>query len=181
MVKLFIRPAKPFDAAGIARVHVASWRETYTGLVPEALLASLDVDARRDMWASLLSDLSSTSKPKAFVLEDNDEIVGFGACGDQRSPELEAAGYDGEVGAIYILNVAHGCGSGRILMQQMASLLLGIGKKGVALWVLADNHHARGFYEKLGGQVAAQRQELRPQALLSEVAYGWPDLRSLAA
>ena len=176
-----IRPARPFDAAGIARVHVASWRETYTGLLPEAMLASLDVDARREMWDSLLSELPSTSGTMAFVVENDGEMVGFGACGNQRSPELEAAGYDGEIGAIYILNAARGCGSGRMLMQQMASSLFGLGKKGVALWVLADNHHARRFYGRLGGQVAGRREDQRPQAILTEVAYGWRELRDLAA
>ena len=35
-----IRPATPADAAEIARVHVASWRETYAGVLPGAVLAS---------------------------------------------------------------------------------------------------------------------------------------------
>ena len=41
-----IRPAAEGDAAGIARVHVRSWQEAYAGIVPEAYLASLDVDQR---------------------------------------------------------------------------------------------------------------------------------------
>ena len=178
MVRFDIRPAAPRDAAGIARVHVASWRETYAGLLPEEMLASLDVDARRDMWLSLLSG-PSPSKTRAFVLEADGEVVGFGACDDQRSPEMDAAGYDGEIGAIYILNVARGCGSGRRLMQRMASFLSERGKKGVSVWVLADNRKARHFYEHLGGQITGQREDRRPQALLTEVAYGWPDLRLL--
>lgn len=179
MTSFTIRPAAPYDAGGIARVHVASWRETYANLLPGDMLAFQDVNARQDLWLPLLSR-ASASKTHAFVLELNGEIVGFGACGDQRSPEMEAVGYDGEIGAIYILNVARGCGSGRLLMQQMASLLSEREKRGVSVWVLADNHNARRFYEHLGGQVAGQREDRRPQALLTEVAYGWPDLRSLA-
>ena len=179
MASLTIRPAAPRDAAAIARVHVASWRETYAGLLPADMLASLDVDARRDMWLPLLSG-SPASRTRAFVLESDAGIVGFGACGDQRAPDMDAAGYDGEIGAIYILNVARGRGSGRLLMQQMASLLSERGKKGVSLWVLAGNHEARHFYEHLGGRVAGRREDRRPQAVLTEVAYGWPVVRRLA-
>lgn len=32
-----VRPAELDDANGIAEVHVTSWRETYSGLVPDRL------------------------------------------------------------------------------------------------------------------------------------------------
>ena len=43
---LTVRPAIPEDAPAIARVHVASWRETYAGIVPDEFLASLKVERR---------------------------------------------------------------------------------------------------------------------------------------
>ena len=30
-----IRAATPADIAGLARVHVQSWRETYVGIIPQ--------------------------------------------------------------------------------------------------------------------------------------------------
>jgi len=106
MGSLNIRPATARDAADIAQVHVVSWRETYAGLLPDHVLSSLDVAARRQMWASALSDRDTASATSAFVLEQTGRVVGFAACGDQRSPEMASAGYDGEIGAIYILNEA---------------------------------------------------------------------------
>ena len=38
MDEVAIRRAEPGDAAAIAAVHVAAWRETYAGLVPERML-----------------------------------------------------------------------------------------------------------------------------------------------
>jgi len=36
-----IRAATPTDAAGIAAVHVQSWRDTYAGLLPDEFLARM--------------------------------------------------------------------------------------------------------------------------------------------
>jgi len=40
-----IRRARADDAAGIAQVHVASWRSTYPGMVPDSYLLGLSTDA----------------------------------------------------------------------------------------------------------------------------------------
>ena len=34
------------DAEAIARLHVASWREAYAGIVPQAILDAVDLDDR---------------------------------------------------------------------------------------------------------------------------------------
>ena len=38
-----IRKARPADAVAIAAVHVAAWRNTYPGILPDAFLAKLSV------------------------------------------------------------------------------------------------------------------------------------------
>jgi hypothetical protein len=43
---LDIRRASQSDARAIAEVHVASWRETYRGIVPDAFLDALSVAER---------------------------------------------------------------------------------------------------------------------------------------
>jgi ribosomal protein S18 acetylase RimI-like enzyme len=177
MLPLSIRAAKSEDAFGIAHVHTASWRETYSGILPGEMLAALDIDARAKMWASALPDPANL----VSVLESGGEIVGFGACGDQRNPELRMAGYGAEIGAIYMLRIAQGVGAGRTLMRHMAVGLAERGMTGLSLWVLAGNQNARRFYEHLGAEICGEREERLPEALLKEVAYGWPDLRALIA
>jgi len=39
---LTVRPAVAADAPAIARVHVASWREAYRGIIPQQVLDELD-------------------------------------------------------------------------------------------------------------------------------------------
>ena len=41
MSDLVIRPALLTDAPAIGRVHCLAWRETYTGLLPDAMMARL--------------------------------------------------------------------------------------------------------------------------------------------
>jgi len=177
MLTFNIRTANLDDAVGIARVHIACWRETYFGILPGEMLTALDIDARANMWASALSDPANC----VSVLESAGEIVGFGACGEQRTPALRTAGYDSEIGAINLLPIAQGVGAGRKLMSHMAVWLAERGMKGVSLWVLAGNQNARRFYERLGAEICGEREERLPQARLKEVAYGWLDVRALTA
>lgn len=177
MPSLTIRAANLDDAVGIAYVHVTSWREAYFGILPHTMLGSLDVDAKAKMWASVLGGPTNW----VSVLERDGQIVGFGACGDQRTPTFRAAGYDAEIGAIYLLGAMKGRGAGRALMKQMAIGLAERGMKGVSLWVLAGNQNARRFYERLGAEICGEREERLPQAVLKEVAYGWLDVRTLTA
>ena len=63
-----IRPAEVQDAAGIARVHVESWRSTYQGIFPESFLASLSVERRENYWREQL--LRVNAPERCFVAAD---------------------------------------------------------------------------------------------------------------
>jgi len=47
------------------------------------------------------------------------------------------------------------------------------------LWVFDANAQARTFYEGLGGVVVREQPIDITGQTLTEVAYGWPDLRAL--
>lgn len=158
-------------------MHVASWRETYPGLIPAAMLSSLSVDARTATWGRILSDPSGVTA--VFVADLDGMIVGFGSCGPQRSEALKPRGYDGEISAIYLLRARQRQALGTRLMLAMASNMQARGMKGASLWVLRDNLPARRFYEHYGGQVIAEREDKRQDGILFEVAYGWPDLADI--
>src|SRR5580700_11026321 len=51
-----LRKAELIDAPKIARVHVASWLETYKGILPDEMLAALSVERRTHAWELMLSD-----------------------------------------------------------------------------------------------------------------------------
>ena len=98
-----------------------------------------------------------------------------------RDVDLKGHGFDGEIGAIYVLQRFQKQRIGRALMKALASDLIGRGFCGVALWVLKENAHARHFYEKCGDEVIGERKDVSGQVVLTEVAYGWRDIKVLQA
>jgi len=63
-----IRMANAQDAAGIAEVHVASWRAIYRGMVPDALVEAQTVTSRRTLWEGILRVMDWP----VFVVDDGD-------------------------------------------------------------------------------------------------------------
>jgi GNAT superfamily N-acetyltransferase len=114
-----------------------------------------------------------------YLAEHDGSIIGFGACGVQRTENLRDQGYDGEFGAIYVLHAFQRHGLGASLLAKMSLDLLGRGFSAAALWVLRDNPVARRFYEDHGGKVIAEREDVRGGTVLVELAYGWLDLKEL--
>jgi len=114
-----------------------------------------------------------------YLKEMGEAVAGFGACSEQRDVDLKGQGFDGEIGAIYELQRFQRRRIGRALMKVLAGDLIGRGIRGVALWVLNENAHARHFYEKCGGEVIGERKDVRGQVVLTEVAYGWRDIKVL--
>jgi GNAT superfamily N-acetyltransferase len=162
-----IRRATIGDAAAIASVHVSSWRSTYAGIVPDAFLASLNVEERAQNWEKHLA----AQKAILLVAEDEAGVFGF-VCGGKLREELP--GYDGELYAIYLLGERQRRGTGRTLTQSLADALRDEGFKSMAVWVLERNP-AVAFYKHLGAVQIAQKTIEIGGAQLEELAFGWPD------
>lgn len=170
-----IRVATAADARAIAEEKVAGWRATYPGIVPEATLAGLSVDAVEREWAPALARADGPTS--VFVAEDADgRVVGFAGCGPRRDGP---AAFAGELYAIYLLPEAQGKGVGRALARAGARRLAERGMRSMLLWVFEENAAARRFYERLGGTpVGRQGFELGGKWMV-EVAYGWADTAAL--
>lgn len=169
-----IRKAVVQDAAGIARVHVESWHETYTGLVPDEVLAGMtNYERRFAMWQRVTAD----DNQHTFVAVVDDEVIGFVNGGKARD---EFEGYDGELYAVYMLKSQHGKGLGRKLVQAFAKAMLESGYKAFYLWVFPNNP-TRYFYEHLGGKFLQEKDFEMAGAILQEYAYGWSDISTLLA
>lgn len=179
MVDVTLRKAIQADAKAIGALHVASWHETYTGIIPGETLAGLSVDARTAMWREILGAPDAFGCAAVVVAEDDGQLVGFGSCGQQRDDALIHKGFSGEFGAIYVLRSHQGRGIGRSIIAVMSNALSAGGHTAASLWVLRRNAPARAFYEKLGGIVVGEKTDERPDATLVEDAYGWHDLSSL--
>jgi ribosomal protein S18 acetylase RimI-like enzyme len=174
-----IRLATVADARGIAHMHVKSWLETYTGIVPDEILDALSVQHRTLAWENILRAPVKHDGTVVYLREVGEAIAGFGACSEQRDIDLKGQGFDGEIGAIYVLQAFQRQGTGRALMRALASDLALRRFRALSLWVLRENAPARRFYEKCGGHIIGQRKDVRGQVVLTEVAYGWRDIKVL--
>ncbi len=169
-----VTPASPEHARPIAEVHVASWRSTYKGIVSEATLASLDVDARAQVWSNIIVDLESTTR--IFIaLEETDQVIGFAASGPVRSEDLQS---DSELYAIYLNPRIQRNGVGSALVLETARYLKSSGFSSMGVWVLELNP-SRGFYEAIGGEVVAKKSIDIGDRSLTEIGYRWESIGSI--
>jgi ribosomal protein S18 acetylase RimI-like enzyme len=173
MVSL-VRTAGIDDAAEIAKVHVASWRSTYRGLMPSDFLESLSEARYEERWRRAITDRSSA----VYVAEDDHHVVAFASGGRERAGE---DGFSGELYAIYVLSEAQRRGHGRGLVRAVTAGLRQMGLADMIVWVLRDNSAARRFYERLGGVYVREQPITIGSVVLREVAYGWRSLDSVTA
>ncbi len=167
-----VRRAESFDAAAIAKVHVAAWRSTYRGLLPDDFLDSLDESGYEERWGRIVGDRAS----RVYVATDGDvrrDVVGFASGGRERAGEI---GYDGELYAIYVLRESQGRGHGRRLVQAVVGGLRELHLRDMIVWVLRENSAARRFYERLGGEYVRTQPITIGSTLLQEVSYSWRSL-----
>ena len=171
-------PAGPADAEDLARVHVASWRETYRGLLADAFLARMSEPGFTRRFRRTLAD---PGDGVTLAAADRYGLVGYAQGGPSRRDTAGLAnGGEAEIATLYVLRQAQGQGLGARLMTETARALAAQGATSLMISVLRDNIRARGFYEHLGGTPEAARQEPGPGGrLLFEVAYRWADIRTL--
>jgi GNAT superfamily N-acetyltransferase len=167
-----IRKAKPRDAHAIAGVHVESWKTTYPGIIAQSYIDGLKVEDGVARWQERLSQADG---PAVFVAEDEAGIFGFAAGGTIMHP---VDGFDGELGAIYLLASHQRKGAGAALVRRIAAALRERGFRNMVVWVLKANP-ARGFYERMGGVLVAEQGIEIGGVTLPEVAYGWKDVSAL--
>lgn len=169
-----IRRAGPADLAGIARVHVLAWRESYPELLPWAAIEARSIATRVDQWRSTLAETDRLT----FVYAGQDgAICGFGSAGDIRWTGLST---ESEVSALYLLEAVKRRGIGRMLFRRLLGELAARGFTSTGLWVLTQNEPARRFYEAMGGRAGETRIAQHGEYVLDEIAYVWDDLGAFA-
>ena len=169
---ILIRPAIEQDAVAILHVHVECWRTTYAGIVPEEYLATLNEAERVLQWREWL-----TRDIQTYIADMDGKIVGFISGGAIREPVLS---YDAELYAIYLLQSAQRQGIGTELLNKLAGSLLGRRFKSMIVWVLEKNT-SKNFYAKSSAQIVTTKDIEIGGITLSEVSYGWPDLKAITS
>lgn len=168
-----IRPATVDDALAIGHVHVESWRSTYQGLMPDAVLNGLSVEQRADFWRQVIE---RARRQSIFVAtDDQNNVIGFVNGGLEQEHD---SFYTAEFYALYLLKEQQGFGYSKALMLALNKKFAEQGHTAMLLWVLSANP-SRGFYEKMGGHYLKTKPIDIGGKTLQEVAYGWGNLPDL--
>ncbi|WP_345752670.1 GNAT family N-acetyltransferase [Microbacterium rhizophilus] len=137
--ELTIRRAVPEDADRLSEVHVRTWQIAYAGLIPQAVLDSLDIVARAARWRTTLENPKAAGR--TWVALEGEDLIGFSSSGPARGDDPP---WPLELWALYVHPRRHGSGAGAMLADAA------IGELPAFLWVLDGNDRAIRFYEKIG-------------------------------
>jgi len=170
-----LRRATVDDAEAIAKTRVDGWRASYRGLVPDAYLESMEVQASRALWEKVLS----VDAPTAIVVVAAHEadVIGFAAGNMLAEPKQ---GLEAELTGIYVRREFQRAGIGHRLLGAVVAALREHRPNGLIVWVLAGNKPARAFCEQLDAELLVEQTFQWDGMDLVEAAFGWRDLDALA-
>ena len=137
----------------VGNLFSASWRRTYSGVVPDEYLDWLTPAAAKQMWKDFLN------VPGHFILAartgsgENQKTVGMAAA--QADYHIPGAGY---IAALHIDADFKGQKIGKWLIGASARLLAGMGVGKLALAVIEGNDAALAVYKHLGALVVDFRE-----------------------
>lgn len=167
-----VRTAELHDTDAIAHVHVASWRGSYRGIMPDEIIDARSIDLRRAQWA------------KCIPMEDRITLV----AGDEGGSVLGFAsvlllggsngGFQSYLQALYLLPEAQRRGIGRRLLRDLSARLHDAGIRNMALRTMRLGS-ARAFYEHVGARLAPEGIT-NDAGMFDDVVYAFDDLRALS-
>jgi GNAT superfamily N-acetyltransferase len=163
-----IREAAADDGARLAWIRTASWRDAYRDIIPPLALERIaGRDAQRMAHAVRHRGRGHT----IWLAEDRQHTAfGYAWAGPQTDRALP---FLGEVFELYLHPAWQRARAGTALLTHTIWALLAARLHPVALWVLADNHPARRFYETMGAVEVARRAVDVGGRPLEKIAYGW--------
>ena len=173
MAEITIRPARPGDARGIARLDIETWRATYAGILSTPYLVGLSEQRREAGWRSVIL---REPRDVRVATDSTEAIIGFGSCGPNRSDRFFA----GEVFTLYVAPDWQNQGIGRRLLITLFRRLVATGRRSAIVWVLRDNP-SRFFYERLGGHQVSHKSLAVGGITIEATAYGWRNLPGFLA
>ncbi|BFU42946.1 N-acetyltransferase family protein [Krasilnikovia sp. MM14-A1004] len=171
---LVLRELTDADVDPVAALHVRAWQAGYAGIVPADVLDALDPAD----FAQRRRTMAAPPGARTVVADDGGVIVGFVSFGPylvNENPEYDAA--IGQVYAIYVEPGRWRGGAGRALITAARAGLTAAGARELRLWVLAENHRARRFYEHAGLTCDGTQDFYTPRGSttpLPEVRYAAP-------
>ncbi|GAB3847653.1 GNAT family N-acetyltransferase [Micromonospora andamanensis] len=155
----YVRPARPEDAAEIARIQLATWRVAYRRLLPRDVLDSLDEASLAERWdASVRRPPGDTHRVLVAVEQaEQSYLVGFAASGpadaEALAPNEPAEALGADVVAVTDLLVEPRWGRrghGSRLLAASVDLWRESGFDRAVAWVFEGDQASRKFLTTAG-------------------------------
>lgn len=156
------RLAWPDDAASIARVQVAAWRDLYAGLLPDDALAALDADELAERWTTILTR-PQDARMRVLVALERADVRGFALVHPSADPDADPVA-DGEVGEFVIDPGHRGAGHGSRLLQAAIDTLAADRFTRVRWWVTSTDDALRAFVTGSGWEPDGAHRELQDES-----------------
>ena len=142
---ILVRPAKIDDVAAVAKLHVDTWRTTYSGLIAPDFLSSLTYEEKEAQWMQGMK--ASSSRTQRLVATHDGVVAGFSIVG-QRGPD--EWGDASEMYALYVAEGLQGRGIGKQLFDSASTWAHDAGHDRLIIRVLKGNEPAIRFYGSRG-------------------------------
>ena len=140
-MNITIRLAVPADAPDMAEVGIRSWEVAYKDIIPAEYIR--ERNATRSKQFKIPDD--NTTK---YVIQKDSKIIGIMTIDRSYDDDLDDSFYD--LQAIYLHPDYYRQGIGSQAMEFAYDIARNLGKTAMTVWLLADNHNAKNFYEKCG-------------------------------
>jgi ribosomal protein S18 acetylase RimI-like enzyme len=159
LAAVIIRSATEADAAAIAAIHVASWRDAYADiLAPDFLNSSIEAD-RFAVWLQRLQDRPA-SQLVDIAVDSTGRVVAFVCAYCDFDPRWGSL-----LDNLHVLPQLRGQGIGeRLFRTVVGQLAAANSNSGLHLWVFEANVAGLRFYERLGGRVVGKDSSRIPAA-----------------
>ena len=167
MATFSVRPARPGDAEGIARLHADSWRRHYRGAYADSFLDG-DVEAdRREVWTARLAEPGhdatlpgATLRGATLLAEDAGGLAGFVHTVFDEDPRWGSL-----IDNLHVRADLRRTGIGtRLLADAFQAIAAAASAPSIYLWVLEQNVAAQAFYRSRGA-TRAERCPCRPPTI----------------
>jgi len=142
-----VRPASPDDAPTVAAVQAASWKQTFAGTLPPALLDLLRGPQAIEQWRRAAAE-PPDRRHHLLVAQAGAEVVGFVALAPASDPDT-LADTDAELVAIGVLPDRMREGHGSRLVNAAVDHLRADGYATARVWVTGSDP-LRPFLESAG-------------------------------
>ena len=137
-----VRVPEPSEAEEIADLHVLTWRETYTHLLPDGFFDEEYVAGRRRLWHRLLENPREHWRIR--VAERDGRIIGLATAGPSTAADGDDPPRERQLYMLYVLATEYGGGAGQALLDEV------LGDEPAVLWVAKENPRAIAFYRRNG-------------------------------